>query len=136
MGCDIHWILEVKEKHGWLGLATSEITGRTARASDRDYLLFAKLAPARLPSKREALGSPDDASRLTRRIVSEWEGDGHNLSHISVKEYIRLYNSTVRILGKKADCDAWDLFGYPIEERVEELGDDMDNYRLIFFFDN
>lgn len=130
--------------------------------TDRNYELFSKLAGVRDYEGSSAAtprGMPDDASDLALMRVADWGSDGHSHSWCSMREALEfwgpyLFNPvTDKMIGANnlqpqtigagtahtievsvADQVRWaaaEQFGIDLED-----DEDLDNYRVIYFFDN
>jgi hypothetical protein len=157
MGCDIHMVVEKRWPNGieedrWVGLhacpwAVLEVyDGAEFRsgnacwlARSRNYRLFAALAGVRGEGPAP-LGMPDDASDLAQMQAEAWAGDGHSHSWMMMSEALPLFmthqfdSARKRLEGQDLDTtrsDALMYFGISMDE-VETL----DDYRLVFWFDN
>lgn len=144
MGCDIHIVLERRVDGAWLGLsAFHSVTTHKRRddglgfafpvATSRNYHRFAALAGVRGdgPAPR---GAPDDISGLARFEIGRWGDDGHSHSWLPLKDAARIflettnYDGSVNFESYEAKYPECYFFG------VED--DDLDAYRLVFWFDN
>lgn len=149
MGCDIHMALERKYKGCWIGI--DAFRGHAMRfprenkfdrsypaATGRNYALFAKLAGVRGEGP-EPRGLPDDASELTRAETEAWDGDGHSHSWLPLSEALTAYLATiddpVQLLtdnDHRVKYPAYYWFGVDCERNDPEI----DDYRIVFWFDN
>lgn len=148
MGCDIHWVIERRFGNLWIGylhdcgdlLPTYENQHKSASIHElgaRNYRFFASLAGVRGDGP-EPNGLPEDISQLTAAMVSDWDGDGHSHSHLPLREFIMRY-----ILSNEENipkATSMKLRGAdPVEHwlagRVYKP-DSLDDYRVIFWFDN
>ena len=108
------------------------------RLGRRDYEFFARLAGVRGDGP-EPNGVPPDASALTQRCVSRWEGDGHSHVHMSLREFVKR-----KIIADVTIADAAKSKlqgGDPIAEYLGDCIDDDgitldDNTRVVAWFDN
>lgn len=108
------------------------------RLGRRDYGFFARLAGVRGDGP-EPNGVPSDASALTQRCVTRWEGDGHSHGHTSLRDFIRL-----KITGDGAIAEAAKAKLAGRDPIVEFLGEHYDgnnitlddNTRVVYWFDN
>jgi hypothetical protein len=146
VGCDIHIILEAKNDEGrWvgmyhyngisaeaLGIDGSDKQGRYAywKILNRDYDLFASLAGVRGNGPKPR-GLPPDASELSRMTVDSWAGDGHSHSWGLLSEIGGKFLARVNPAAMIA------------EDRYEQVAQlfnlgrrSLDDYRIVFFFDN
>lgn len=164
MGCDIHPVLEKKYKfedgtEKWVGIhsfefrscyVAKEVNGKWTPQRDgynwipdfdsRNYIRFAKLAGVRGDGP-EPKGLPDDMSDLSRMLADHDGSDGHSHSWCTMREALEIclgteYDSAAVFLDpedvrKKDPLDYY--FGLSYFDQDE---DDMDNYRLVFWFDN
>ena len=136
MGCDIHTFIEYKRKQdtewkdGNFYIKGSEGFEKTYMKSEsRDYRLFTALANVRgTGGICDPRGLPNDVSRKAFIEVGSWESDAHSPSYFTLAELMK------------------HLLKFPIlQELVDELdyyraavdyGIDVENIRLIFWFDN
>lgn len=108
------------------------------RLGRRDYKFFARLAGVRGEGP-EPNGVPSDASALTQRCVSRWEGDGHSHVHMTLREFVKRKIITDDSLAEAAKSKLQG--GDPIAEYLGDYVNDDDitlddNTRVIAWFDN
>ena len=108
------------------------------RLGRRDYDFFARLAGVR-GAGPEPNGVPSDASALTQRCVSRWEGDGHSHVHMTLREFVKRKIITDVTIADAAKSKLQG--GDPIAEFLGNCIDDDDitlddNTRVIAWFDN
>lgn len=134
MGCDIHFIKEKKINGVWTGVYYSdEAIGDRPKVSQRSYPFFTELAGVRGESKtsHEPRGIPDDASASTNLIYAE-DGD-HTPSWLSAKEFVEAYDRAY------TNNPMW-LKWYRPENLLYDIlsiwGDEGEDYRIVFWFDN
>lgn len=155
MGCDIHIVVERRWEGRWIGVRTDAwlSSGSYADASSelvapavgrRNYAFFARLAGVR-GTGPVPHGLPDDASDLTLALSEDWEGDGHSHSWLPLKEFADRWCATdeafiatlaaERLEGKlsayarlldRASIGAFDVY--------DDI--DVDDFRVVFWFDN
>lgn len=139
MGADIHMVLEKKNADGvYVGLHNfpypcnkkSSYEGWTARS--RNYDLFADLAGVRGDGP-EPKGLPDDISLLAQMKIDADGDDGHSHTYYGLKEAWPLF--AAHLYGEEFLTDdrhhiCYKLFGVDTED------DNLDDYRLIIWFDN
>jgi len=134
MGCDIHGVIERKWKDKWVAVRTldhwHDYKGKfvTPSAKERNYERFAALAGVRGDGP-EARGLPDDASE-TALMRFETEGD-HTPSWLPLKEAAEIFKATDRYLSEQPEehwSPAYYFFGIEAEN--------LDDYRLVFWFDS
>lgn len=154
MGCDIHIVLERKYNNKWIGITDySTNPYHLIRENDkfkfkwycnlvtmRNYRRFAALAGVR-GNGPEPKGIPVDISDLSLMIVNYWESDGHSHSFMSLKEASKILIDTLEIKDNEWDedslkmikeCSMMVIFG--IDD--DNLDDNLDDYRIVFWFDN
>lgn len=135
MGCDIHWVVEIKTgDNNWLGICSSSM--KQSKASERSYSFFAELGmdgrrekSAEAPNLR---GFPEKLSDLTmwERERGCWD---HSPSWLTLKEFCDSYNRAFKIYVAECDynslsCDyIFDYYFYDV---------DKSEYRVVFAFDN
>lgn len=143
MGCDIHLVLEKHDPElGWVGIDT--FTGHESRytkgysspaARERNYKLFAALANVRgdgpLPK-----GVPDDASQTTRFLVKDWGSDGHSHSWLPLTEAAAQWNVQRYPAEAPLDPNSYQAkfpaaYWFGVDDDEE-----LDSYRVVFWFDN
>jgi hypothetical protein len=151
MGCDIHLTLEKRVGEKWICIDTfashhsayakpdAIMDGYSSPTTrDRNYRRFAALAGVRGdgPTPR---GVPEDASETTRYLVDQWSGDGHSHSWEYLRDATRVFLDT-----------QWGPEGREISESIVKYpesyffnvdcsqgsGENADDYRVIFWFDN
>lgn len=154
MGCDIHFVVErrVIRKDGtqsnWIGWVAEKCwvhytndnppkrSWRYARASQRNYSFFGKLANVR-GDGTEPLGMPDDASELALTESEYWGEDGHSHSYCSAQEFIEKcaasQHEAAEIFLKSGHPAVKDPYGYFLD--MEPPNED-EEYRVVFWFDN
>ena len=134
MGCDIHLVLECKfdGDSSWTGVWSSDrMPGSRTLAANRDYGLFSRFA-VRGPSGGPVIyprNIPRDVSELSWKLYMLAPTDHHSASHCTIEEFTSAY------LAEHPASDAvrekyasYDLFGV--------FGEDGEEYRLVFWFDN
>ena len=162
MGCDIHMVLEKKDKdrdrwvgihnyphiniHAYTGGIPDQIMGKAwPRILGRNYDLFAKLAGVRGDGP-DPLGVPEDVSDLAAMEIAGWSGDGHSHSYLSLAEFTRRYSTTDgaisdaaidRLQGNKGrkNRETFCTGGYNFHDYVESFNAEQDA-RIVFWFDN
>jgi hypothetical protein len=135
MGCDIHMVLERKmSEYHWLGVRTFDgfhtgdnLEWESPPATYRNYLRFAALAGVRGDGP-EARGMPPDASELSRYLF-QIEGD-HTPSWLPLREAAAIFLITGR--GPVSDWirESPACFYFGVSD------DDIDQFRLVFWFDS
>ena len=153
MGCDIHYVIEVKDKDmgsdEWVGVYGSgnpfnlPYDPKNPYPFDtlgfRDYDFFGAIAGVRRAGP-PAKGLPDDMSSMAKMYSNMWEDDAHSHSYLPLKDFIHLKIKTNPILTAEAvkmkfkgeDPVNWMLDHYG--EWVSHVG--IDNFRVVFWFDN
>lgn len=133
MGCDIHYILEVKKYDKWVGIASDLQYNKDAKADSRDYRFFSELAGVRSyeENSRNPLGIPVDISDLSRHYIEYMDDDGHSHSYMPLKEFFSIYKS----LYPEENVNSDKMFALWLSEDDEEEAT-YENYRVVFFFDN
>lgn len=131
MGCDIHYILEVKVNKKWVGIDTNRRFNPQNTAANRDYGFFTQLASVRGDSKRKPNGVPKNASDLSKLWIKQWGVDGHSHSHMSVEDFSSIWKAyhLPNLDSYSRKYPEGELFGLDYEI-------DKGEYRVIFFFDN
>lgn len=166
MGCDIHIWAEVKKRYGnpdyrpgWevvghefpyeyyrpgetsvVLVSGDEPDWESNRSmtmepyNGRNYVLFAILADVRNGFGIEPItaprGIPEDASAFYKREVEKWGADGHSHSWLTLDE-LRRFD-----WGKDADSVGYFLTETMPRLEAIEKRDDVEEMRLVFFFDN
>lgn len=149
MGCDIHLVLEKREKTlgRWIGINTflghsppsharyvNSASYSYSCAISRNYERFARLAGVRGEGP-PARGVPFDASETARFLILEFGSDGHNHSFITVAEAAAIFAATE---GWR-DFEGPDCYARKYPESFffgVDSEDCLENYRLVFWFDN
>lgn len=128
MGCDIHWVLELKTSGKWVGVLCGDFS-RDLSAGDRWYAFFEELANVRGESDtaEPQRGLPPDISDLTRYSIDcgNWE---HSKSWLTLAEFMNAhYRACMKFPRQNTKAK---LFGsWPVPEPC-------DKYRVVFAFDN
>lgn len=161
MGCDIHLMTEYKitvnNENVWVNcdhwsynpyFLEKEIGDQEKMLSleevynERNYKLFYALAGVRgnydFEKLSEPKGIPIDAHKVTKDEIDNWGEDGHSHSYFTFKELDDYY--------ELSDSVAWNEFIGSIEKRLRDVlwiwggrkltDDEMNNFRIVFFFDN
>lgn len=149
MGCDIHGVVEKKHNGEWVGIhnfrpvhsAGKETSYTWWAVMDRHYEFFAALAGVRGDGP-DSLGVPDDASALTL-MLTEGEYD-HSYSYLNISEFLIRY---INVQSKEAQMEMaklmfdrgvrWVTY-YTYNLLGIDVSDDesLDDYRVVFWFDN
>lgn len=147
MGCDIHLTLERRLEDQWVAIDTfcghhrakwtmkdkKEFDYSSPVVRDRNYVRFAMLAAVRGDGP-EPRGIPSDASETTMALIKGWGGDGHSHSWLPLSEAAKVWIETDRYVddwGKKYPESYY--FNVDCSEGSE---DRLENYRVVFWFDN
>ena len=160
MGCDIHLVLEKHDENlsEWVGIHDYKLPPSEAvqerpvgwmsfKVDRRDYNFFAHLAGVRAHNDGEyplPKGIPSDASSLTLYRFGQWENDAHSASWMSLKEFAYIYAREVKqnvqhiVTERLEDKDYQETL-----QLYEEVAgtyidnfDELDKYRIVFWFDN
>lgn len=129
MGCDIHGWIERKTSSGWVAVNELKDKGRS-----RNYERFAKLAGVRGDGP-EPRGMPCDVSATAKYHIEQWDTDGHSHSWLPIAEAAPIFLATA---WQPEDFEK----KYPLSSFFDlEIGDipsqgTVDEYRLVFWFDN
>ena len=121
MGCDIHAMIEKKNKlNWWINAGKPEI--------DRNYQIFSVLTNVRnydeIPFISNPRGIPEDCCDEFKAWSKQWDSDGHSHSYVTLRE---MQNTVFGLWGS----EAWDS----LIAQLEKIGP-PDAVRLVFFFDN
>lgn len=154
MGADIHMVLERRsDRFGWVGVNAFPyvklsvlgdgrfVEGHTSwRPTNRNYALFAALASVR-GAGRKPLGVPEDASPLAIEEIEGWGEDGHSHSWMMMPEFLGVYGTHVMGGAAKLVTDNIsrdELFAEWFQYFYGYLNDGqtLDDFRLVFWFDN
>lgn len=151
VGCDIHYVVERRVSSGgplgdrWVGVSTGQHVRTFKRreddlgfaipvAKERNYKRFAALAGVRGDGPKP-LGLPADISDLTKLEVHGWGDDGHSHSWLTIRDAARVFLETEYPYGHGEPTEYERK--YPVSHFFEIEDDDaLDDYRLIFWFDN
>lgn len=155
MGCDIHIVVERNWDGKWVGMRTDRgfvRGGYNGEETDwvypdvgqRDYAFFARLAGVRGDGP-EPLGMPRDPSDLTLALAKEWEGDGHSFSYLPLKEFAErwcaedeAFIATMAAERLKGESRAYarllDRASIGVFDAYDDM--DLDDFRVVFWFDN
>lgn len=133
MGCDIHVYVERRWLDRWVC-----VEARPEKASDRDYVLFANLAGVRGEGP-DPRGLPIDMSESTAYWANKWKHDAHSHSWLPLKDAIAVWQAAKATWSPldaiQTKHPEWAFFG--VEPRPEiDPTDTIDNYRVVFWFDN
>lgn len=137
MGCDIHLILERQTLKGWVATDTfnyhhsNERTFSFPVARNRNYRRFSALAGVRGDGPQPK-GLPDDLSQTAQYVIDQWGDDGHSHSWLPLLEAIKIFLDTNREYSE----DPLEEIKYPHDYFFNIDEEEIDQYRLIFFFDN
>lgn len=149
MGCDIHYVIEQKDEEcGWVGILGTDVpmvgVPWVARQKmpafvfrNRNYNFFGALAGVRTDGPAP-LGLPEDASHMSQMYSRYWGSDGHSHSYCSLRDFITAWLKTndhniVEMVKEKLEGND------PVEQFAGQLdiyADDIDEYRVVFWFDN
>lgn len=139
MGCDIHMVLEKNdEEFGWVGISNFEnydgFHEDRPLVISRNYRRFAALAGVRGDGPKPK-GIPGDVSPLTQLGLKEWKYDAHSHSWLPLSEAVpifkkRFYEAEKPIVTGSFE-DEW-----PASYWFNVDDNEIEKYRLIFWFDN
>lgn len=128
MGCDIHGWVEVKDGEKWVAV-------KELKDGQRNYERFALLAGVRerdYYNKNGAApkGIPVDVSETVAYHIKQWGYDGHSHSYLPLVDAAKIFLET--------DPNPTDFAKeYPASEYFDfEDDDNIENARLVFWFDN
>ena len=131
MGCDIHFVVEVKNGNRWMGVASTDHI-YYPESKHRNYGFFDELAGVRCEgSGRQPLGVPKDVSTLTKMCLKNWGADAHSESYMTAEEFAACY--------AKSNGDVSSIVGEDsIFEKCfgREFCGEEKKYRIVFWFDN
>ena len=127
MGADIHLFVEKKINDKWVMLYNYDMDHSTP-TSLRNYDRFAALAGVRGEGP-EPRGLPEDVSSAVWYFYQDWGTDTHSASWLPLSEAARIWLET--------DYDP-DSFAkkWPEYHYFNVEGDDIRDYRVVFWFDN
>ncbi len=145
MGTDIHGLVEVKTKNGWVCVNTlsshhnpmnseeSMLGYSSPVTTSRNYARFAKLAGVRGPGP-DPRGLPEDVSDTGRLLSDVWGADGHSHSWVDLKTASEIFLQT-----HSGEENEW-ITKYPESyffnyELSREFPLDT-HARFVFWFDN
>ncbi len=137
MGCDIHVCLEILIDNKWVMTANLP---HGVRLKERDYNVFAALANVRNYNKipfLEPRGFPEDAADSTKYLYEQWGNDAHTPSFLSVEAAMTCLlthgyfvpNTERKVVALEQAAD------YFLDLDLDP-GDDIAEYRIVFWFDN
>lgn len=162
MGCDIHPVLERKinldgvEK--WVTVSTFEhrhhykwdnekeefVLGTRYAApaiQSRNYKRFGLFANVR-GAGQEAKGLPPDVADYTKFLAAGWDSDGHSHSWLMLREALEHCLASERdshnVFFKEGDPRKETPLAYYFGIDIDDYDnrDTIDNYRIVFWFDN
>ena len=143
MGCDIHIFLERKNnKNRWIDsmIYENSVYGEGFKPlSDygRDYTLFATLAGVRGDNPiKYPKGIPEDCSPEYRKLCEDWGDDGHSHSYFTLRELLDAAPNYSEY--RKQSLDGFILHLNNIIKMLDIWvnKEEMEKYRVCFFFDN
>lgn len=128
---------DVKPEDGWINWVVGS----------RNYRLFAELASVRGKGTQghTPRNIPEDCSALTELKVRGWGDDAHSHSWLSLKEFIvcvaysegRVADLVQERITAQSNEDKNLLYHYTKLITGEMISpDNLDNYRIVFWFDN
>jgi hypothetical protein len=137
MGCDIHYVVEKKIDAEWVGIFKK--WPRSGFAGERDYEFFTEIAAVRGRSDTAKYPQflPKGISRLALHEIIHDGTDGHSHSWMPIKEFSEI---ALRVNPDKFPTpydkeQPWEkLFGEPIFLNTDD--DKIEDYRIVFWFDN
>lgn len=129
MGCDIHGWVEKKWRGKWVGVRQFNDA-----ADARNYQRFAELAGVR-GAGPEPKGLPDDISDSAAADSEGWGVDGHSHSWLTLKEAAPIFLRTMRIGDDTSDYPREYLYAHFFDVYAYEP-ESIDDYRIVFWFDN
>lgn len=145
MGCDIHAVVERKVGEKWIAVnviqnhytAGRDHDGETdgfssPAALDRNYARFAAMAGVR-GSGPIPKGVPEDPSQTTAHLIKS-DIDGHSHSWLPLDEAIKIMANTEQWRAHE-DEKCW-IRQYPSHFFFNVEDDQLDDHRLVFWFDN
>lgn len=137
MSTDIRFVIETQTTDGkWIGVAFSDVMNWEAcRAKRQDYLFFNELAEIRGRAKHfkpDIRGRPHDASTLTTAFLEYWRDDGHNISYMSIDEFVNIYMTVHPELRDEPEyiTDKHTVFGCFFDNETF-----VKTARIVFWFD-
>jgi hypothetical protein len=139
MGCDIHVYLERRWNGQWVGLTNPT---HHDNITDRNYTRFTKLAGVRAdPGNRtcpQPKGLPGDASLLVQMFHDDWDADAHSASWETLRDFVRICLETehdpAKVFLDPDDPRGKDPYWYYFGLYIDDIN--IDNYRVVFWFDN
>lgn len=133
MGCDIHMVLERKVNDKWLGLHDFPYGSGGWKARDRNYQRFNAIAGVRGDGPMLPRGLPSDISDLGKFIVDDYGSDGHSHTYLSLREALPIFLAT-EYWAPNNEREHAEKYTASYFFDVEE--DEVDEHRLIIYFDN
>jgi hypothetical protein len=125
MGCDIHGWVEIKDGEKWIAV-------KPLKDDSRNYRRFTLLAGVRRDKnkycKAKPKGIPKDVSETTHWHIKEWGEDGHSHSYLPLGEAVEIF--------LKTDCKSEYAEKHPAEHFFGVRDNCVEEYRLVFWFDN
>lgn len=134
MGCDVHMHVEAKIQGTWEHWCNPHVP--------RNYEMFARMAGVRGDSEPIAKprGLPGDATTATQWDNYRWGDDGHSHSWLSSQEAADLMRWVEEHSGGTEFYRRWDWVAGSDFMGFVDYPDDrpggMDDFRLVFWFDN
>lgn len=142
MGADIHFVVERKAYIGqsqrWIGVYTEgeplvNPPDVLVRCGYRNYEAFGRLAGVRRDGP-EPKGLPPDISEMAQIEIDRWGVDGHSHSWHTLADFIALCHSEE--MTQQAVAAKLGAGKHPACDLLNMSPDDLDEYRVIFWFDN
>lgn len=145
MGADIHIVVEEKHEDEWFGIFYNggPFQNFDAKSSPfwkfscRNYHFFGALANVRTEGP-EPNGTPDNASPMALKHIRDWGGDGHSHGHLPLEEFVKRWleaNPDTAAEAMRAQIE-----GGSGVRHLLNLNDwdeeNLDGYRVVFWFDN
>lgn len=133
MGCDIHIVLEFRERNSveWVGAWLSDRLLQTPRIAMRDYAFFAEVAAVRghTPTSIFPRNLPKDVSRLAWLAYMRCPTDYHSPSHATPEEFVGAWRrANPNYKDWREEFAEWDLLRIDIDHECD--------WRVVYWFDN
>lgn len=163
MGCDIHFVVECRERDNpearWIGVYSTDFTpnlqpemeaygkvkegetfyehDRRPIFDDRNYQFFANLAGVRGDGP-DAKGVPEDVSALGREALDRWSGDAHSASYDTLNDFALAYLSSREDLQVLQSTEMLEKGRSRVMDRLIGSYHDTEryDYRVVYWFDN